>query len=145
MKIRSSNPIITRITPLAYYKRRGPNDKSIGECVTGSSCTASRSAVNNTLVDVSADFRETATRSSRMHTHHLATILAITLTSALIAAPPLPSTADGKPNFAGIWQAYGSSAAADLQDHAARFNRPAGVSVVAGGEIPYQPWAAAKK
>jgi hypothetical protein len=87
-----------------------------------------------------------------MHTHHLATILAITLTSALIAAPqhapdprpPLPRTADGKPNLQGIWQAA-SSAAADLEDHAARFNMPAGQSVVVGGEIPYQPWAARKK
>jgi hypothetical protein len=79
-----------------------------------------------------------------MHTHHLATIMAIALTSALVAAPPLPSTADGKPNLSGIWQASGS-AGADLQDHAARLNMPAGLSVVAGGEIPYQPWAAAKK
>jgi hypothetical protein len=82
-----------------------------------------------------------------MHTHHLATITAIALTSALVAAP-LPRTADGKPNLDGIWQASGS-AAADLQDHAARFNMPAGRSVVAGGEIPYQipyqAWAAAKK
>jgi hypothetical protein len=81
-----------------------------------------------------------------MNARHLATIAAITLTSALIAAPQqsLPRTADGKPNLAGIWQAAGS-AAADLQDHAARYNMPAGRSVVAGGEIPYQPWAAAKK
>jgi hypothetical protein len=79
-------------------------------------------------------------------------ITALALASALIAAPQqgsaprqaLPRTADGKPNFEGIWQAAGS-AAADLEDHAARFNMPAGRSVVAGGEIPYQPWAAAKK
>ena len=79
-----------------------------------------------------------------MHTHHLAIITALALTSALIAAP-VPRTAAGKPNLDGIWQASGT-AAADLQDHAARFNMLAGRSVVAGGgEIPYQPWAAAKK
>jgi hypothetical protein len=87
-----------------------------------------------------------------MHTHHLVTITAIALTSTLFAAPPrtpatpqtLPRTADGKPNLAGIWQAAGT-AAADLQDHAARYNMLAGRSVVVGGEIPYQPWAATKK
>lgn len=57
---------------------------------------------------------------------------------------PVPRTADGKPNLQGIWQAS-STASADLQDHAARNNMLAGRSVVAGGEIPYQPWAAAKK
>jgi hypothetical protein len=85
-----------------------------------------------------------------MDTPHLATIMAIALTSALIAAPartpvpPVPRTADGKPNLEGIWQASGS-AAADLEDHAARYNMLAGRSVVVGTEIPYQPWAAAKK
>ena len=57
---------------------------------------------------------------------------------------PLPRTADGKPNLQGIWQAQ-STAAADLQDHAARNNMLAGRSVVVGGEIPYQPLAAAKR
>ena len=86
-----------------------------------------------------------------MHTHHLVTITAIALTGALMAAPkrtpvpqPLPRTADGKPNLEGIWQAS-STAAADLEDHAARYSMLAGRSVVAGGEIPYQSWAAAKK
>src|SRR5438477_12919281 len=53
-------------------------------------------------------------------------------------------TADGKPNLQGIWQARGR-AAYDLQDHAARQGMPPGKGVVEGGEIPYQPWAAAKK
>jgi hypothetical protein len=87
-----------------------------------------------------------------MHIRHLATITVIALTSPLFAAPPrtpvtqppLLRTADGKPNLQGIWQAS-STAAADLQDHAARNNMLAGRSVVFGAEIPYQPWAAAKK
>jgi hypothetical protein len=70
------------------------------------------------------------------------------------AAPPaarstasdrtLPRTADGKPNLQGIWQVR-NRAAYDLQDHHARHGMPAGKGVVDGGEIPYQPWAAAKK
>jgi hypothetical protein len=87
-----------------------------------------------------------------MHTHHVATIMAIALASVLMAAPErtpaprqgLPRTADGKPNFEGIWQAS-STAAADLQDHAAGYNILGGRSVVVGNEIPYQAWAIAKK
>ena len=60
------------------------------------------------------------------------------------AVNALPRTADGKPDLQGIWQA-GSKAAYDLQDHAARQGMPPGKGVVEGGEIPYQPWAAAKK
>jgi hypothetical protein len=62
-------------------------------------------------------------------------------------------TADGRPNLNGIWQAL-NSADWDLQAHAAQAGRPdlgafgavpPGLSVVEGGEIPYQPWALAKK
>ena len=62
--------------------------------------------------------------------------------------------ADGKPNLNGIWQGLGS-AHWDLQDHQARTGPvlelgaigaiPAGMSVVEGNEIPYQPWAAARR
>jgi hypothetical protein len=86
-----------------------------------------------------------------MHILRLATITAVAMSTSLIAATPratpqqtLPRTADGKPDLQGIWQASGS-AGADLQDHAASLNMPAGRSVVVGGEIPYQSWAAAKK
>jgi hypothetical protein len=88
-----------------------------------------------------------------MHTHRLATITAILLSTALIAhsqsaparpAQPLPRTSNGKPDLQGIWQAS-SSAAADLQEHAAALNMPAGRSVVGGGPIPYQPWAAKQR
>ena len=61
---------------------------------------------------------------------------------------------DGKPDLSGIWQAN-NTANWDIQAHAARqgpvlalgaaFSVPAGLGVVEGDEIPYQPWAAAKK
>src|SRR5580692_562102 len=82
-----------------------------------------------------------------MHILRLAAITTVAMSTALIAATlpqTLPRTADGKPDLQGIWQASGS-AGADLQDHAASLNMPAGRSVVAGGEIPYQPWAAKQK
>ena len=63
-------------------------------------------------------------------------------------------TPDGNPDLNGIWQAMGS-AHWDLEDHAARHGPaealgalgaiPAGLSVVEGGTIPYQPWAAEKR
>jgi len=59
-------------------------------------------------------------------------------------APSIPRMADGRPNLQGIWQVR-NRASSDLQDHVARHGMPAGRSVVAGGEIPYQPWAAAQK
>src|SRR5919198_2547555 len=63
-------------------------------------------------------------------------------------------TADGKPDLNGIWQSIGT-ANWNLLDHQARTGPvlelgavlavPAGLSVVDGNEIPYQPWAAAKQ
>jgi hypothetical protein len=59
-------------------------------------------------------------------------------------------TADGKPNFTGVWQAI-NTANWDIQTHEAKagpvvalgaaFAVPGGVGVVEGNEIPYQPWA----
>ena len=59
-------------------------------------------------------------------------------------AAPIPRTSDGKPDLTGIWQAV-NTAAWDLQGHAAQKDIPAGLGVVVGNEIPYQPWAAEKK
>jgi hypothetical protein len=78
----------------------------------------------------------------------VAAITAMTLMAAPQSAPApgasIPRTVGGKPDLQGIWQAS-TSAGADLQDHAARNNMLGGRSVVVGGEIPYQPSAAAKK
>jgi hypothetical protein len=66
----------------------------------------------------------------------------------------LPRMPDGKPNLNGIWQAAAVEANWDLQAHASEpgppgfgavFGRPAGVGVVEGNDIPYQPWALARK
>ena len=69
------------------------------------------------------------------------------------SAYTVPRAPDGKPNLDGIWQAVGT-AYWDIQGHSARPGPvvalgaagavPAGLGVVEGEEIPYQPWAAAK-
>jgi hypothetical protein len=82
-----------------------------------------------------------------MYTLRFAALTAVAMATSLIAAiqpQTLPRTVDGKPDMQGIWQASGT-AGADLQDHAASLNMPAGRSVVAGGAIPYQAWAEKKK
>src|SRR5580765_2065879 len=56
----------------------------------------------------------------------------------------IPRTPDGRPSLDGIWQVR-NRASHDLRDHLSRHMMPAGLGVVEGGEIPYQPWAAKKK
>jgi hypothetical protein len=92
--------------------------------------------------------------------HLLSAFTLLTLLSAAgIAAAAdtpqnIPRTADGKPDFNGIWQAIGS-AHYDIEPHAARpgplfqlgaFGAvPAGLGVVEGGSIPYLAGAMAQK
>ncbi len=74
--------------------------------------------------------------------------------SAQTRAYRAPRTADGKPDLSGIWQAL-NTAHWDLQGHAAHPGpvvalgalgaTPGGLGVVEGEDIPYQPWALAKK
>ena len=52
-----------------------------------------------------------------------------------------PRTPDGRPDLNGFWQVL-NSAAWDIRPHNARDGVPAGLGVVEGGAIPYQPWAA---
>jgi hypothetical protein len=84
--------------------------------------------------------------------------LVVLLVAAAIAATAqeyrAPRTPDDKPDLNGIWQAIGS-AHWDVEGHAARQGPvlemgalgavPAGLGIVEGGEIPYQPWAAEKQ
>ena len=63
-----------------------------------------------------------------------------------------PRNAFGQPDLQGIWQVL-NTANWDIQDHTgqrfpglpARFSQPSGQGVVVGNELPYQPWALAKK
>jgi len=63
---------------------------------------------------------------------------------AALPAPAQTRPANAKPNLNGVWQVL-TTAAWDIQDHHAQLDVPAGQGVVEGNEIPYQPWAAAKK
>ena len=53
-----------------------------------------------------------------------------------------PRTPDRKPDLNGIWQVLGT-AHWNLEAHSAMEGVPAGLSVVEGGSIPYQPAALA--
>ncbi len=84
----------------------------------------------------------------------LTAALLMTVSAVSVAAEGglVPRTADGSPDFNGIWQAIGS-AHWDIEPHAADFGPlvelgaigaiPAGLGIVEGGEIPYTPEARA--
>lgn len=73
---------------------------------------------------------------------------------SLTAAQDIPRTADGRPDFNGIWQAI-NTANWDVEPHAASFGPlvaagaigaiPAGLGIVDGNEIPYTPEARAQQ
>jgi hypothetical protein len=60
--------------------------------------------------------------------------------TAKSAVAKVPRTAEGKPDFSGIWQTT-SAAEFDLEPHAGRQDAPPGPGVVEGGVIPYLPKA----
>ncbi len=66
--------------------------------------------------------------------------------AAAPAAQPraVSRTADGKPDFSGIWEAL-SKADYNIEPHSASRGVPAGAGIVEGGGLPYQPAALAKR
>jgi len=64
--------------------------------------------------------------------------------SQTASTSPIPRASDGKPDFSGFWQVI-STANWNIQDHSAEQGIPGGQGIVIGNEIPYQPWAIAKK
>ena len=91
------------------------------------------------------DLKQTSLPSSTA-TAVAAGLLALSLATAAAAAagPKVPRSADGKPDFSGIWQTT-SAADYDLEPHSARKDAPPGPGVVEGNAIPYLPKALAQK
>lgn len=56
----------------------------------------------------------------------------------------IPRTAEGTPDFSGIWQTL-SAADSGLEGHGYRADAPPFAGVVEGGLIPYQEWALEKR
>ena len=80
-----------------------------------------------------------------LHLSWLLTIAAAVAAHAQTPAPrAIPRSADAHPDLSGVWQAV-NSASWDIQNHVAGKGVPAGVGIVEGNEIPYQPWALAKR
>ena len=80
--------------------------------------------------------------------------MTLLLVGSLTAAQDIPRTADGRPDFNGIWQAI-NTANWDVEPHAASFGPlvaagaigaiPAGLGIVEGNEIPYTTEARAQQ
>lgn len=74
-------------------------------------------------------------------------VVAMSVPAAGQAAAPAFTprrTWDGQPDLQGIWQTA-NTAAWNIEDHHGELGVPAGRGVVIGGDLPYQPWALARR
>ena len=60
------------------------------------------------------------------------------------AAGNIPRTADGKPDFSGIWENL-SKADSNIEPHSATRTQPATMGAIVGDALPYQPAALQKR
>jgi hypothetical protein len=74
----------------------------------------------------------------------LAAGLVLLSAGAAAAGVKIPRSADGKPDFSGIWQTT-SAAEYDLEPHSARKDAPPSAGIVEGNVIPYLPKALEQK
>src|SRR5947209_6147836 len=97
--------------------------------------------------------RGTVTKISRIRSSRFVLSVAASLGVAVVwvADRPVqrqpyspPRIPNGTPDLQGIWQVL-NTADVNIQDHSASTEGPAGQTVVLGNEIPYQPWALARK
>ncbi len=74
----------------------------------------------------------------------LAALFMTTLSPAPSFAGDIARDSNGHPDLSGIWQVI-TPVGQDLSAHPARKDSPAHLGAIEGEEIPYQPWAVAKK
>lgn len=71
-------------------------------------------------------------------------VIAAAPAAAQAPAASLARTPDGKPDLSGIWKVM-NNANWNIRGHEAQEGVPAEPGVVEGNDIPYQPWAVAKR
>src|SRR6185295_11113358 len=88
--------------------------------------------------------RYAASRRSPMRTAVLVAGWLALATAAAAQTPAIPRTADGKPDFSGIWEVLGQPDF-NIEPHSASRIAPASAGIVEGGTLPYKPGMAEKR
>ena len=85
---------------------------------------------------------------SRVFRSAMAAALAVSIAGGAAAvsaqSASIPRTAEGHPDFSGIWQAH-AGPEFDIEPHGARKDAPPGRGAIEGGAVPYLPAAQVRK